>query len=325
MLKLPVLNHDFAMSAPLSENIKVAALYKFTHVPAPEELITQLRRIGDDAQIKGTLLVANEGLNGTIAGSPEAIDGVIASIRDLDGLDNLEAKYSFTDEPPFGRFKVRLKKEIVTMGVPDIDPRETVGEYVDPSDWNSLIDDPETVLIDTRNRYETYLGSFRGAIDPGTDSFRDFPQWVAENLDPKQHKKVAMFCTGGIRCEKSTAYLKQQGFESVFHLKGGILQYLEDVPEEQTRWEGECFVFDDRVTVDHQLQPTNKEICFNCRAPVSETDKLSEHYEKHICCPRCFASIDDDRRARLQERLKQQRLSAERGETQDSNTQGERR
>ena len=271
--------------------------------------------------VKGTLLLAREGLNGTIAGTRQGIDMILSWLKKQPGLENLEYKESLSDEPPFRRSKVKLKKEIVTMGVDGIDPRYSVGTYVDPQDWNSLLDDPDVVLVDTRNDYEVSVGTFEGAINPNTLSFREFPDYVQKNLDVKKHKKVAMFCTGGIRCEKSTAYLKQQGFSEVFHLKGGILKYLEHVPKQESKWQGECFVFDDRVTVDHDLNPGSFDQCHACRIPISEKDKLSDHYVPGVSCPYCWNKTSDQDKARFSERQKQMKLAAERGEDHIGKTQ----
>lgn len=234
--------------------IVVCALYKFVALPDYIDFRQPLLNIMEQQKVRGTLLLAAEGINGTIAGSRKGIDFVLDWLRRDPRLAELDVKESFTDTPPFMRSKVKLKKEIVTMGVEGIDPRQVVGTYVEPKDWNALISDPDVLVVDTRNDYEYQVGTFKNAINPNTTTFREFPDYVQKNLDPGKHKKVAMFCTGGIRCEKSTALLKQQGFEQVFHLKGGILKYLEEVPEEETLWEGECFVFDDRVTVNHRLE-----------------------------------------------------------------------
>jgi len=235
-----------------SESVVVAALYHFAKFPDFESFREPLLQLMLDHQVRGTLLLAAEGINGTIAGSRSGIDRVLRWLAEDSRFEAIEVKESYVSENPFYRTKVKLKKEIVTMGVEDIDPTHIVGTYVESEDWNTLINDPEVLLLDTRNKYEVEIGTFEGAVNPETDSFREFPDYVEKNLDPSVHKKVAMFCTGGIRCEKSTAYLKQHGFEDVFHLKGGILKYLEDMPESESKWEGECFVFDNRVTVNHQ-------------------------------------------------------------------------
>jgi len=265
-------------------NTVVCALYRFVELLNYEEIQTPLLNILNANQVKGTLLLASEGINGTIAGEQEGIDNVLNWLKSNPCLTNLTAKFSFDTENPFYRTKVKLKKEIVTMGIEGIDPNRTVGTYVKPKDWNALISDPEVLLVDTRNDYEISIGTFKNAVDPKTTNFREFPQYVKENLDPKKHKKVAMFCTGGIRCEKSTAYLKEQGFDEVYHLEGGVLKYLEEVPEAETLWEGECFVFDNRVSVNHQLEKGHYDQCHGCRLPITEEDKKSEKYMQGVSC-----------------------------------------
>tara|TARA_Y100001001_G_scaffold14515_1_gene12900 strand:- start:1375 stop:2421 length:1047 start_codon:yes stop_codon:yes gene_type:complete len=296
------------------DTLVVCALYKFVTLDDYEALREPLLATLLEHQVRGTLLLAREGINGTVAGTREGIDAVLAWLRADPRLAELDTKESLTRRAPFMRTKVKLKREIVTMGVEGIDPRHTVGTYVDPKDWNALIQDPEVLLIDTRNDYEVEVGTFEGAVNPATSAFRDFPEYVKKTLDPSRHKKVAMFCTGGIRCEKSTAYLKEQGFEDVYHLKGGILKYLEDVPKDKTLWRGECFVFDDRVTVDHDLKPGRYDQCHACRMPITEQDKQSEYYEKGVCCPRCYDRLSDEQKARFAERERQMRLARERGE-----------
>lgn len=254
----------------------VAALYQFTRFPDVESLKVPLLALCEGLGIRGTLLLANEGLNGTVAGSDDAIAELLHHVRTLPGCAGLDVKYSRAGAMPFDRMKVRLKREIVTMGEPDIDPLDDVGHYVAPEDWNALIDAPDTIVIDTRNAYEVALGTFNGAIDPETRSFREFPDWFrrfrAEREKDGPMPRVAMFCTGGIRCEKSTAFLKAEGIDEVYHLKGGILAYLEQVPPEQSRWQGECFVFDQRVTVDHALQPGNRALCKRCQGLIASED-----------------------------------------------------
>ena len=289
--------------------IVVAAMYKFVSLPDYEALQEPLLNFCLAQNIKGTLLLAHEGINGTVSGTREAIDGLLAYLRQDARFADLEHKESFEGDLPFYRMKVKLKKEIVTMGVEDIDPNETVGTYLNPEQWNEMISDPEVVLVDTRNYYEYNIGTFKGAINPETTTFREFPDYVAKNLDPAKHKKVAMFCTGGIRCEKSTAYMKQQGFDEVYHLKGGILKYLEEMPQEKTLWEGECFVFDNRVAVDHDLNKGSYDQCHGCRHPITEDDKLSPKYMKGVACPRCFDDQTPDQRARFAERQKQMELA----------------
>lgn len=294
--------------------IVVAALYKFVKLPDYEALVPRLKEFCDSLGIKGTLLLAEEGINGTVSGSRAAIDALAAFLKSDGRFDGLSYKESFYDEQPFYRMKVKLKKEIVTMGVNGIDPQKIVGTYVKPKDWNALISDPDVVVIDTRNSYEYEIGTFERAIDPKTETFREFPTYVAKNLDPAKHKKVAMFCTGGIRCEKSTAYLKEQGFEEVYHLEGGILKYLEEVPEEESLWRGECFVFDNRVAVNHKLEKGIYDQCHGCRYPITEEDKASPFYMLGVCCPRCYSRLTEEQKARFAERQKQIELAKKRNE-----------
>ncbi len=292
----------------------IAALYHFTPFPDPAALRGPLQDACDKNGIRGSLLLAKEGINGTIAGSREGIDAILTYIRALPGCSDLEHKESLATEEPFLRMKVRLKKEIVTMGEPDIDPRVNVGQYVTPEDWNDLISEDDVVVIDTRNDYEYAIGTFEGAIDPHTASFREFPQWWEENKDRFHNKRVAMFCTGGIRCEKSTNYLLQQGVSDVFHLKGGILKYLEEVPEDQSKWQGECFVFDSRVSVGHGLKEGPYHLCYACRRPISDADMKRPEFEKGVSCHQCIDEHDEDRRERFRERQKQVMLAEQRGE-----------
>ena len=294
--------------------VVVAALYKFVTLEDYHELREPLLDACRAADIRGTLLLAREGINGTIAGSREGIDQVLAWLRSDPRLEDLDHKESFDDHMPFYRMKVKLKREIVTMGVDGIDPNERVGTYVEPKDWNALVNDPDVVLIDTRNDYEYGIGTFHGALDPHTESFREFPQYVRRHLDPEKNKKVAMFCTGGIRCEKASAFMLKEGFEEVYHLQGGILKYLEQVPKEESTWEGECFVFDNRVAVDHDLQKGQYDQCYGCRHPITEEDKRSDKYQKGICCPLCFDKLTDEQMARFRERQKQMELAEKRGE-----------
>ncbi len=295
--------------------IVVAALYKFVALPDYQDLREPLIAECAAAGIKGTLLLASEGINGTVAGSREGIDQVLNFLKKDPRLVDLSHKESFDEAMPFYRMKVKLKREIVTMGVEGIDPRQVVGTYVAPKDWNALIADPDVVVVDTRNDYEYELGSFEGALNPDTKSFREFPQYVADNMNPEKQKKVAMFCTGGIRCEKSTAYMKEQGFEEVYHLHGGILQYLEDVPQSESMWNGECYVFDNRVSVDHDLIPGSYDLCHGCREPINEGDKASDKYLEGVSCPRCFDTQSEDQRQRFQERQKQMELAKLRNQT----------
>jgi len=292
----------------------VAALYKFVTLEDFQALREPLLDECLAAGIRGTLLLAHEGINGTIAGSREGIDRVLAHLRSDPRLADLEHKESYDDHVPFYRMKVKLKKEIVTMGVPGVDPNDMVGSYVEPRDWDALISDPDVVLIDTRNDYEVGIGTFKGAIDPHTTTFREFPAYVRSHFDPAKNKKVAMFCTGGIRCEKASSFMLKEGFEEVYHLQGGILKYLEEVPEAESSWEGECFVFDNRVSVDHQLEKGHYDQCHGCRHPITEEDKLSPHYEQGVCCPGCYDKLSADQKARFAERQKQIELAAARNE-----------
>ena len=298
----------------MSEKTVVCALYHFTRLHDLPALQQDLRAFCRQHGILGTLLLAHEGINGTIAGSRAGIDAVLAHLRALPGLAGLEHKESHADSQPFYRLKVRLKKEIVTIGIPDVDPTETVGTYVDPKDWNAVISDPDTVVIDTRNDYEVRIGTFKGAIDPQTQNFRQFPDYVQSHYDPAKNKKVAMFCTGGIRCEKASAYMKKLGFEEVYHLKGGILKYLEEVPPEQSLWQGDCFVFDQRVSVGHGLEIGGYLLCPSCRQPVSAEDRQSPQYEEGVSCPHCADTLSDEKRAAARERQKQIKLAEARGE-----------
>ncbi|GAA6201415.1 rhodanese-related sulfurtransferase [Aquicoccus sp. SU-CL01552] len=292
----------------------IAALYHFTRFADPAALRSALLDLCLAQGVKGTLLLAREGINGTIAGPRAGIDAVLAHIRALPGCSDLEWKEAVSDHPPFARMKVRLKKEIVTMGQPDVDPRARVGHYVEPQDWNDLIRSPDVALIDTRNDYEVAIGTFEGAVDPETDSFRDFPAWWAENKDRFHNKRIAMFCTGGIRCEKSTNFLLGQGVDEVYHLKGGILRYLEEMPEEDSTWQGECFVFDNRVSVGHGLKEGPHELCHGCRRPILPEDKARPEYEAGVSCHLCIDETSEADKARFRERQKQIALAHARGE-----------
>lgn len=298
----------------MADSIVVAALYQFVTLDDYQAMREPLLDVCTRAGVRGTLLLAHEGINGTIAGTRSGIDTVLDYLRADPRLARLEHKESFDAAMPFLRMKVKLKKEIVTMGVEGIDPNQQVGTYVDPADWNALVNDPDVLLIDTRNDYECSIGTFRGALDPKTTNFREFPDYVREHLDSGEHKKVAMFCTGGIRCEKASAFMLKEGFEEVYHLRGGILKYLEEVPQQQSTWEGECFVFDSRVAVDHQLEKGQYDQCYGCRHPITEADKQSGLYEKGVCCPRCHDDLSDDQKVRFRERQKQIELAAARGE-----------
>lgn len=302
------------MTHPTNTPIVVCALYKFVTLDDYRELRDPLLAEMTRLEVKGTILLAHEGLNGTIAGTRAGIDGVLAWLNADPRIAGIVYKETFENSNPFYRTKVKLKKEIVTMGVDGIDPKHIVGTYVKPQDLNALISRDDVVLIDTRNDYEYEVGTFKGAVNPNTNTFRELPQFVAENLDPAQHKKVAMFCTGGIRCEKSTAYLKEQGFEEVYHLEGGILKYLEEVPEEDTLWEGECFVFDNRVTVNHQLEKGQYDACHACRRPISEADKQRPEYEQGVSCHQCVGEYTEKQRQRFRERERQIQLAKQRGE-----------
>ncbi|RMF27568.1 MAG: rhodanese-related sulfurtransferase [Cyanobacteria bacterium J083] len=260
--------------------------------------------------IKGTILLAKEGINGTIAGTRQSIDRVIAYFQQDKRFADLEYKESSVEEYPFTRLKVRLKKEIVTIGLPEVNPNQQVGTYIEAKDWNKIITQPDVLVIDTRNQYEVEIGTFRGAINPQTESFRQFPAYIQSHLDKNKHKKVAMFCTGGIRCEKASAYMLNQGFEEVYHLKGGILKYLEEVPASESLWQGECFVFDQRVTVKEGLKLGDYQLCFSCGHPISPQDKLSPKYEEEISCPYCFDSMTEEKKQRRLEKKKQRQLTA---------------
>ncbi len=294
--------------------IVVAALYKFAELDDFKLLREPLLTLMEEHQVKGTLLLAKEGINGTIAGDRKGIDALLAWLRSDPRLADIDTKESYEQAMPFYRSKVKLKKEIVTMGVESIDPKKIVGTYVKPQDWNTLISDPDVMLIDTRNDYEVQIGGFKNAINPATDTFREFPQYVKDNLDPSKHKKVAMYCTGGIRCEKSTAYLKEQGFEEVFHLQGGVLKYLEEIPSNESLWEGECFVFDNRVAVNHDLEKGQYDQCYACRYPITEEEKNSPQFEQGVSCPHCYDKVSDQQRQRFSEREKQVKLAKQRGE-----------
>ncbi|WP_240224129.1 rhodanese-related sulfurtransferase [Rheinheimera hassiensis] len=292
----------------------VAALYKFVRLPDYVTLRDTLYDCMVANKVKGTLLLAEEGINGTICGEREGVDAVKAWL-DADGrFAGMSYKESLSDELAFYRTKVKLKKEIVTMGVEGINPAHIVGSYVKGDDWNTLISDPDTILIDTRNDYEVAIGTFKHAVNPNTTTFREFPQWAAENLDKTKHKKVAMFCTGGIRCEKSTAFLKEQGFDEVYHLDGGILKYLEEMPQEGSLWQGECFVFDQRVAVKHGLEQGSYDQCYACRMPLSQAEMASEHYVKGLSCPHCHDKTTDEQKAAFAERQRQVELAKQRGD-----------
>jgi UPF0176 protein len=292
----------------------VAALYHFTRFPDPAAIREPLLETCRVQGIGGTLLLAQEGVNGTIAGTRAGIDAVLTHLRALPGCADLEHKESLSETPPFNRMKVRLKKEIVTMGQPDVDPTAGTGHYVDPAEWNALIQSPDVAVIDTRNDYEVAIGTFDGAIDPETKSFGEFPAWWEENKDRFHNKKIAMFCTGGIRCEKSTNYLIGQGVEDVYHLKGGILKYLENVPQKDSTWDGECFVFDARVSVGHGLEEGPHMLCYACRRPILPDDRSRPEYEEGVSCHQCVDEKTEADKERFRERQKQVALSRDRGE-----------
>lgn len=300
-----------------NEPLRVAALYRFARLDNYRDLREPLEQLCNQHGVRGTLLLAHEGINGTIAGTPEGIDAVLAAIRALPDCADVDVKLSTASTMPFHRMKVRLKREIVTMGQPDIDPRSVVGTYVEPQDWNALISDPDTIVIDTRNDYEVKVGTFARAINPHTVSFREFPDWFRRErerlLGTGKPPKVAMFCTGGIRCEKSTAFLKQEGVEDVFHLKGGILKYLEVMPLEQSLWQGECFVFDQRVTVGHGLVEGDCTLCHACRRPLKPEDRQSPLYEEGVSCAACHDERTEEQRASYRERHRQELLAQRRG------------
>lgn len=280
----------------------VATFYKFVHLLEIKNKQKSLLAYCLEKEIKGTILLAPEGINGTIAGTRTAINDVLSWLRADPKLSDLEHKESTAQFLPFARIKVKIKPEIVTIGIPEVNPTEQVGTYVAPQDWNQIISDPEVTVIDTRNDYEVKIGSFQNAIDPQTNSFRQFPQYVAKNLDPQQHPKVAMFCTGGIRCEKASSYMLAQGFKEVYHLQGGILKYLEEVSPEDSLWQGECFVFDERVALKHGLESGNYELCYACGHPITAVEKNSPQYEPNISCPYCYDQLTPEKKERQENR-----------------------
>ena len=296
--------------------ILVAALYKFVEIDDLLSLQSNLYEICEKNNIMGTILIANEGINGTISGKTNEINQTISLLKSDKRFTNIEIKYSSTDKQPFHRMKVRLKKEIVTIGLPEINPNKKVGTYVKPDDWNDLISDPNVVVIDTRNKYETKIGSFQNALDPETSSFREFPDWVKKFKSSKENanKKIAMFCTGGIRCEKASSLMKEEGFEDVYHLQGGILKYLETIDRENSLWNGECFVFDQRVCLTDELEVGSYKMCFACRMPITEEEMQSEKYIEGISCIYCYDKTTKEKKERLGSRQKQILLAKERGE-----------
>ena len=284
----------------------VAALYHFTRIKDPVAKRYPLLSLCRSQGVRGTVLLATEGINGTIAGKPESIASVIDHVKAWPEVESLEVKYSFSDENSFKRLKVKIKNEIVTIRKPEINTPLDVGKYVQPAEWNDLITREDVLLVDTRNNFEFKIGRFSNAIEPGTDSFHEFPDWADKLASrPDKPSAVAMYCTGGIRCEKATAYMKQVGFDEVYHLKGGILKYLEDVPEDESLWEGECFVFDGRVSLKHGLKEGNYELCYGCQFPISPSDRSSPLFEQGVSCPRCHDSLPDADRARYRERQRQ--------------------
>ncbi len=307
-------NQTHSRQAKTNEYV-VYALYKFVTLNNYKELREPLRDLMVKLDVKGTLLLAEEGINGTISGERSHMNAVMDWLKADERLADLEFKESVHSEQPFHRTKVKLKKEIVTMGVEGIDPNKIVGTYVEPKDWNNIISDPDTILIDTRNDYEYEIGTFKNAINPDTETFREFPEYVEKNLDINKHKKVAMFCTGGIRCEKASSFMKQAGFDEVYHLKGGVLKYLEEVEENTSLWDGECFVFDDRIAVNHQLEQGSYDQCHACRYPITEEDKKHVHYTPGVSCHRCHDKMSDKQKASFAEREKQIQLAKARNES----------
>ena len=302
--------------APAGLPIQVAAFYRFSALSDLPELRGELLQLATAADLRGTILLAEEGVNGTVSGPPQGVTHLLDRLRQVPGLEPLQAKVSWAPRQAFQRLKVRLKREIVTMGCPTVKPAEQVGTYVPPDQWDALIDDPDTLVIDTRNAYEVAIGTFEGAIDPGTGSFREFPAWVERELRPlvaeRQPRAIAMFCTGGIRCEKATAYLLQQGFEQVHHLEGGILRYLEEHPEPGSRWQGECFVFDQRVSVNQRLEPGTHRLCYACGLPLAPQDLQHPAYREGVSCHHCLDRFSDADRARFAERQRQIERAASR-------------
>ena len=296
--------------------ILVAALYKFVEIDDLLSLQSNLYEICEKNNIMGTILIANEGINGTISGKTNEINQTISLLKSDKRFANIEIKYSSTDKQPFHRMKVRLKKEIVTIGLPEINPNKKVGTYVKSDDWNDLISDPDVVVIDTRNKYETKIGSFHNALDPETSSFREFPDWVKKFKSSKENanKKIAMFCTGGIRCEKASSLMKEEGFEDVYHLQGGILKYLETIDKENSLWNGECFVFDQRVCLTDELEVGSYKMCFACRMPITEEEMQNEKYIEGISCIYCYDKTTKEKKERFGSRQKQILLAKERGE-----------
>ncbi len=294
-------------------NSTVATFYQFADLPDFETKRTPLKAECEHHSVTGTVILGQEGINGTIAGPSAGVQSVLEHIRSDERLAKTPARLCATGRITFNRMKVLLRREIVTLGAPEADPREIVGEYVDPDEWNALISDPNVTVVDTRNDYEVEMGTFHGAIDPNTRTFREWPKYVQQNLDPEEHPKIAMFCTGGIRCEKASAYMLKHGFSEVYHLRGGILNYLQNMPESDSLWEGECFVFDHRVSVKHRLEQGKHEVCFGCRWPLSDEQMESSQYERGVSCPHCADKLTTERRTRLRERHRQVLLAHRRG------------
>lgn len=290
--------------------LTVATFYKFVALPDYTTLQQPFREICQTQNVKGTILLAAEGINGTLAGTQGGVEAVLSYIRADQRLTNIDIKWSTARELPFGKLKVRLKKEIVTIGLPEVSPTRQVGTYVPAQQWNQLISDPEVTVIDTRNDYEVGMGTFERAQNPQTTTFNEFPDYAKNTLDPTKNKKVAMFCTGGIRCEKASSYLLSQGFEAVYHLQGGILKYLEEVPEAESLWQDECFVFDERVAVTHGLAPGSYDMCYACGYPISAADQQTPDYECEVSCPHCIGKLTEERQRKLRDRKRQRHLNA---------------
>ena len=287
----------------------ISALYKFHNIPDPRKIHNEIREELKKNSIKGTVLVGSEGINGTIsARCSKNLNESLAFIRSISGFKNIDTKNSFSKKSPFVRLKVKLKKEIVTIGDSSVNPNINRGDYVEPNEWNKIIEDEDVLLIDTRNKYECTIGTFRNALNPNTTKFREFPKWLeSQNFSDsyKKNKKVAMFCTGGIRCEKASSLMRTKGFKNVYHLKGGILNYFESVPEKESLWNGECFVFDDRVSIKHDLSEGTYDMCHGCRMPIKDDDKKSRNFIKGVACPKCFDKTSDEQKSRYMSRQKQ--------------------
>lgn len=292
----------------------VAALYHFTPLKSPDAVVGELKELCSQNSIKGTLILAEEGINGTVSGTREAIDVLRSFFESKKILDGMEYKESFCEIQPFYRLKVMHKKEIVTLGIPEVDPREQVGDYVEPHEWNEIIQQEDVLVLDTRNTYETLMGTFQGAVDPQTETFRDFPEYVQKNLSACKDRPIAMFCTGGVRCEKASSYLLKEGFKKVYHLKGGILNYLEKIPPSESLWQGECFIFDQRVGLMHEVKKGNYAPCYGCRMPLSPSDLELESYEKGVSCLHCHESLTAERKERLRQRQRQVELAHRRSQ-----------